>query len=438
MRQRDIFKFWLPLYASWLLMTAEGPMITATLNRLPEPIIMVAAAGIVIGLAVALESPIINLLATSTALVKDRQSYLIVRRFTIHWMIGLTLISALLAFTPLFDLVGRTFMGIPTVVADWVQIGLQIMVFWSAAIAWRRFLQGVLIGHRHTTAVAFGTVIRLASGLIAAITLALLTSLPGIVVGALVWMVGVVVEALYVTWAVRPIIHGPLAYQDPQSAETLTYSALFWFHLPLAGTAVLTLLVQPLVVFALTRLPQPTLSLAAWPILFQIMLMARAAALALPETVIALNETPQMSFVLRRFMFTLTGVTAAGVAILIATPLLNRYLLGVQNAPLSVAELVKAGVIWLLLFPALSVIAFGLRGFLISAKRTNPVNMGMALNVIVTVLVLITGLFAQWPGITTAALALNLALIVETIYLIRQARETGVLDRDFAQLATRV
>ena len=55
-------------------------------------------------------------------------------------------------------------MGIPTVVADWVQIGLQIMVFWSAAIAWRRFLQGVLIGHRHATAVAFGTVIRLASG----------------------------------------------------------------------------------------------------------------------------------------------------------------------------------------------------------------------------------------------------------------------------------
>ena len=119
------------------------------------------------------------------------------------------------------------------------------------------------------------------------------------------------------------------------------------------------------------------------------MLMARAAALALPETVIALNENTQMSFVLRRFMFTLTGVTAAGVAILIATPLLNLYLLGVQNAPLSVAELVKAGVIWLLLFPALSVIAFGLRGFLISAKRTNPVNMGMALNVIVTVLVLI-------------------------------------------------
>ena len=29
MRQRDIFWFWLPLFASWLLMTAEGPTISA-------------------------------------------------------------------------------------------------------------------------------------------------------------------------------------------------------------------------------------------------------------------------------------------------------------------------------------------------------------------------------------------------------------------------
>jgi progressive ankylosis protein len=100
MRQRDIFWFWLPLFASWLLMTAEGPIISAAINRLPNQVIMLAAQGIVISLSVTIESPIINLLATSTALVKDRASYLLVRRFTIHWMIGLTLVTVLVAFTP--------------------------------------------------------------------------------------------------------------------------------------------------------------------------------------------------------------------------------------------------------------------------------------------------------------------------------------------------
>ena len=49
MRQRDIFLFWLPLFASWLLMTAEGPIVSAAINRLPNEVIMLAAQGIVIG-----------------------------------------------------------------------------------------------------------------------------------------------------------------------------------------------------------------------------------------------------------------------------------------------------------------------------------------------------------------------------------------------------
>ncbi|MBK9052148.1 MAG: hypothetical protein IPL78_14930 [Chloroflexi bacterium] len=45
MRQRDIMWFWLPLFASWMLMTAEGPVISAAINRLPNEVIMLAAQG---------------------------------------------------------------------------------------------------------------------------------------------------------------------------------------------------------------------------------------------------------------------------------------------------------------------------------------------------------------------------------------------------------
>ncbi len=76
MRQRTIFWFWLPLFASWLLMTAEGPFVSTIINRLPDEVIMLAAQGIVVSLSVTIESPIIALLATSTAVVKDRASYL--------------------------------------------------------------------------------------------------------------------------------------------------------------------------------------------------------------------------------------------------------------------------------------------------------------------------------------------------------------------------
>ncbi|NJN55039.1 MAG: hypothetical protein HC804_09955 [Anaerolineae bacterium] len=76
MRQKNVFLFWLPLFTSWLLMTAEGPIVSATINRLPNEVVMLAAQGIVVSLSVLIESPIINLLATSTALVKDRATFL--------------------------------------------------------------------------------------------------------------------------------------------------------------------------------------------------------------------------------------------------------------------------------------------------------------------------------------------------------------------------
>src|SRR5690554_5974944 len=124
LRQRDILWFWLPLFASWLLMTAEGPTVSAAINRLPDEIIMLAAQGIVVSLAVTIESPIINLLSTATALVRDRDSYLLVRKFTIHWALGLTVLAAAIAFTPLFDLVVRRWMGTPPEIAHWVKPGM--------------------------------------------------------------------------------------------------------------------------------------------------------------------------------------------------------------------------------------------------------------------------------------------------------------------------
>ena len=134
MKQRDIFLFWLPLFSSWLLMMAEGPLISATVNRLPDAVTHLAALGIVFSLAVAIESPIINLLATSTAKVRDAHSYRQVRRLTLHRCAALTLVAAAVAWTQLFDLVVDTWLGIPADMARWVRPGMKIMLPWSAAI----------------------------------------------------------------------------------------------------------------------------------------------------------------------------------------------------------------------------------------------------------------------------------------------------------------
>lgn len=418
MRQRDILFFWLPLFASWLLMTAEGPTITATTNRLPNEVIMLAAQGIIISLSVTIESPIINLLATSTALAKDRASYLLLRKFTIQWMILLTLVTVALAFTPLFDLVIVDLMGVEQEVAVWVRPGMRIMTFWSAAIAWRRFLQGVLIRFKQTKKVTYGTALRLVASGGTAISLAIWGQWPGVYVGTSAWMVGVLAEAIYATIAVRPLLKNQLA-PDSEASEgsPLTYEELFWFHLPLAGTAVLVLLVQPLVTFSLARLDQPTQSLAAWPIVFQITLISRAAALALPEVVIALSEGERTFRPIRRFTFTLTAVITILMTIFVLTPLAGFYLFNVQDMTRTVGELARSGLPLFIPLPGLAVLISWFRGLMINQRQTKFVNIGMGINVLATIVILGFGMLSDWPGINTAALALSIASLAELFYL---------------------
>ena len=314
MKQKDVFWFWLPLFTSWLLMTAEGPIISAAINRLPEEVVMLAAQGIVLTLSVTIQSPMINMLATATALVKDRPSFIVVRNFTIVMLFLLTGITVLIAYTPVFDLVVIQWLGTPVEVAEWVRPGMQIMTLWSAAIGWRRFLQGVLIHFDLPQKVAWGTTTRLIAVSSALLILIFTTNLPGAIIGSLSLITAVIVEALYATWAVRPLFKTVLNKTAPiADGDPLTYMELLKFHTPLAGTAILVLLMQPMVTFTISRLDEPTLNLAAWPVIFQIILLVRAGALAYPEAVIALSQKENSQKPLRLFAFNmaimLTGLT---------------------------------------------------------------------------------------------------------------------------------
>lgn len=418
LRQWDIFVFWLPLYASWLLMCAEGPLLSAMVNRLPNEVVMLAAFGIAITLAVTIEAPIINQLATATALVKSRASFELMRRFTLHWIALLTAVSILIAFTPLFDLVVRRALGAPPEVATWVRPGLQILTLWSAAIGWRRFLQGVLIRFNRTRKVGQGTAIRLVATVGTALSLVRFSDWPGVHIAATALMAGVLTEALYATITVRPVLQNELSPKPSDALDTLTYRELTRFHLPLAGTAVLALLAQPMVTFALARLPDPTMTLAAWPLIFHATLVLRAGAFSLPEAVIALNRDASTYLPIRRFGFTLAALALLAVAVITWTPLIDLYLGSLQDATPQVAAIAGRGLTLFLFFPALATLGAWVNGLLIGAGQTRDVNKGMAVYVVTIGLLLTPAVLLRWPGVPSAAVALTAATLAQLLYLL--------------------
>ena len=80
---RGILLFWMPLMATWLMMSIEGPFLAAVIARLADAKENLAAYGVAFSFALMVEAPVIMLLAASTALSTDARRYAQVGRFTL-------------------------------------------------------------------------------------------------------------------------------------------------------------------------------------------------------------------------------------------------------------------------------------------------------------------------------------------------------------------
>jgi progressive ankylosis protein len=416
--QRQIFLFWLPLFLSWLFMTAEGPIIHAALTRLPSPELSLAAFGIVVSLSVTIESPVIMLLSTSTALGDRWSSYLVLRRFTLHINILITVIAALLAFyDPLYDWLVPGLMKIPASIASLAQRGMKIMVFWSAAIGWRRFNQGLLIRFGETRQVSYGTALRCFVAISVAFSLGFLTDLvSGVEAGACGLMSGVLVEAVYIYFASRSVKLKQLK-EAKEDGPALRYVDVLRFHMPLAATSVLSLMAQPLIGAGLARMANPERNLAVWPVIFGILLIFRSPAFAVPEIVIALSKKPAFAAPIKKFSLMVALLSSAGMALLLALPIMEWSLIHLTGLAPELVGLTLAGLVASVAMPMFQGVKNWLRGLLMIKKSTATIYFGMAINLAVISSLVFLGVHQQWSGVQTAGAALAIATAIEAIYL---------------------
>lgn len=421
--QKRIFHYWLPLAASWVLMSIEGPYLNGAMARLNEAERMIAAFGIAFAISLVIESPVISLLPTSTAQARSRQSYLTLRRFTIHLMIGTTVLHILFGFTPLFDLVVVNWMGIPETLIEPSRLGLQLMILWSGAIAWRRFMQGILIRHGQARFVGQGTIVRLVSATGTATALTLSGKLPGVAVAALSLEAGVLSEALFATFVARKTIAEKFGPDIPQpDIAPLSYQNLVKFHWPLAASNLIFLAARPLVSAALARGLYPEDDLAAWPVLSGLLFLTRAPAIALPEVVIALYDEQENDTPLRTFSARVGVGLVVFLGLISLTPLSNFYFGELIGLPPRLAEIAVTGARLSLLLPLIAAALSHLRGELTAANTTLPITLGMVAELVVMTAILAVGLFLQLPGIPVAVAAYTFGMGADTLTLYAAAQ----------------
>lgn len=430
----EVLATWAPLAGSWLLMGLELPVVSAVMARLPHATVSLAAyGGVVFPMSLLVEAPILMLLTASTALARDMASYRVVRRFMFVAGGSLTALHALIAFTPLFDVIAGTLIGIPDEVREPARTGLRIMLPWTMSIAYRRTQQGVLIRFERARAVTWGTMVRL--GTLTTVLAAgfLVGRWPGIVVGTCAVASGVMAEALFAKWSVTPVRNGALA-AAPAVSPPLTMRAFAKFYAPLAFTPLLNFLAMPLSAAAMSRMPHALESLAAWPVLSGGTFTLRSVGFAFNEVCVSLLDRERPVPALRRFAILLSALVTALLLIGAATPA-GLWWFGRGSAlPPDLARMAWRA-LWLLVpMGAVSVWQSYHQGLLVHVRDTRAITESMAVLLVATAGVLAPGV--AWhpaPGLYLAAFGMTAGGAAQIAWLASRSRaalaKTAARDR---------
>jgi len=427
---KQISIIWWPLAVSWFLMALELPALSAVVARLPDPKINLAAyGGIVFPLALIIEAPIIMLLAASTALSKDWKSYKKIRRFMHTTSAVLTILHILVVITPIYDFVVGSLIGSPQEIIAPARIGLTIMLPWTWSIAYRRFNQGVLIRLGHTVTVGKGTAVRLSANIIVLIVGYLIGTIPGIVVATTAVAVGVMSEAIFIGIKVKPVIKNQLIPM-PEIKPELSKKSFLQYYIPLALTSLITLLSQPLISSALSRMPRALDSLAVWPVLSGLLFIFRSSGIAYNEVVVTLINKPNSYANLKKYALILASSTTGLLLLITITPLSTVWFKYISALPSSIISLANTALWFSLLIPGANAFQSWYQGLILNSGKTRGIPEAVAIFLAVTIATYTIGIYwIELPGIYIGTLGFSLGMICQALWLkVRSQKAINIIN----------
>jgi len=323
---------------------------------------------------------------------------------------------------PVFRFVTDRLIGLPADIAGETHVATALLLFWPAAIGYRRFYQGILVRHRQPRRVAYGTVVRLVVMSVAALLLAWLTPLRGAYVGSLALAIGVVSEAAASRWMARDIVDRLLGAPETSGAP-LTTGEIMRFYYPLALTSLLAIVVNPMVTFFMGRSQMPVESLAVLPVVSGLAFMFRSGALAYQEVGVALvgpdreNERPIL-----RVAVALAATAAGLLAVVLFTPLATVWFGRVAGLSPDLARFAIVPARVIAVVPALDYLLALQRALLVLSRRTRVITAATAVEA--AVLVVVLGLSVSrlnMVGALAAAVALMAGRVAGNLFLLSPA-----------------
>ena len=419
---KKIFLFWFPLAITWLMMSIEGPYLSAIIARMGEPKYNLAAFGISFSFALIIEALVIMLVSAATALVDNFNSFNKLKNFTYILNTVITLFMLLILIPTIFNFISIDLIGLPKEVTGITYWALAALLPWPAAIGYRRFYQGILIRNNKTRLVTIGTFIRLISMSLTALVLYYEFTFPGAVVASLSLSVGVTVEAI-----VSRVMSGKTIrkIRSKNSENGLSYKEILEFYYPLALTSMLSLGVHPLVTFLLGQSRMSIESLAVLPVINALVFVFRSVGLSYHEVFITLlGENGEGYKSLRNFGLLAGICSVILLTILTTTPLAYIWFHNISGLSLELTQFSILPAIIVSIMPGLTFLISVQRAIQIHARNTSPLTIATIIEVVAIIVALFIGIkIFDLVGVLAAAIAYVFGRSIANIYFLKPNRE---------------
>jgi O-antigen/teichoic acid export membrane protein len=411
--QKDVALFFFPLLLNVQLMSVSHSVINAGLARLEDAVTILAGFSVAMVLHLFVASPSYQNHTITIAMVRGRKSLISTTLFILMVAIWVSILLALLAFSPVGTFVLDRVLGVSPAVAQGARDALAFLVFLPFITGLRGLFQGLVIRARRTGLVSFATAMRIVM-LFAYLWLGQLW-FSGTRVAAFALLGCVGTETLvigYFAWRVRL----PAAEEDTRSfVEILRYG------LPLAYSSGLQQTVPLLINAIISRLPDGTLALAAFGVIRGFLFLLAGPMRNLQQAYLTLVQVPEDNQVLVRFLVRVSSGMAL-VMLLIAWPL-NQPVLGtVMGLDSGMRDYITWPLTACALFPLLYGAANLLRGWFAGAHLTGRLGLSTLYKAVLMLILwpLVTTTSLPLPGIAVAIFLLLAAEFCEAGYLYRQ------------------
>jgi hypothetical protein len=411
--QKAVALFFFPLLLNVQLMSVSHSIINAGLARLENAVVILAGFSVAMVLHLLVASPSYQNHTITIALVRGRKSLFGMTLFVVLIATGVSILLALLAFSPIGTFVLDRFLGVSPEVASGAREALALLVFLPFITGLRGLFQGLVIRARRTGLVSFATAVRIVM-LFAYLWLGQLW-FTGTRVAALALLGCVGTETLVVAffaWRVKL----PAEQDDEKGfVEILRYG------LPLAYSSGMQQTVPLLINAIISRLPDGTLALAAFGVVRGFLFLLAGPMRNMQQAYLTLVRRAEDSKVLLLFLIRVS-VGMALMMLMIAWPLNSPVLGTIMGLDAEMQHYIAWPLTACALFPLLYGIANILRGWFAGAHLTSCLGRSTGYKALLMVVLwpVIVILQLPLPGIAVAIFLLLAAELCEAGYLYRQ------------------